>query len=247
MTAENFLEVTDKEGWKKVFALEKAIIYVGSDPRNDVVLDPTRGSGVSRRHLQLIQVSGGGGYRLINMGEADVRLGARGETNLPPRAFMELNPGEKVTLGDFSLHFEGDVPLSLADDGAGALPGAQRSRSIGLSLVLPQTQLGLDKPLEGTVVVRNWGAKTGAQFKLDVDGLDPRCLEIGPGPILFPNAEKEVYFRVHHPRAAKPAAGDYRLRIRATAPQAYPGEAAVVTQTIQLLPYYSHKVRLLSA
>jgi hypothetical protein len=247
MSGDNILEITDKEGWKKIFPLEKAIIYVGSDPRNDVTLDPTRGSGVSRRHLQLISVGNGAGYRLINMGDADVRLGAHGETNLPPRAFVELNPGEKVQVGDFVLKFEGELSMPVGDDMGAGLPGAQRSKSIGLSLVLPSHQLTVEKPLEGTVVVRNWGTKTGAQFKLDVDGLDPQCLEIGPGPILFPNAEKEVYFRVHHPRAAKPPAGDYRLRIRATAAQAYPGEAAVVTQMIQLLPYYSHKVRLLSA
>jgi len=245
MSDDNVLEVTDKEGWRKVFPLEKAIIYVGSDPRNDVTLDAGRGGGVSRRHLQLISVGGGAGYRLINMGESDVRLGAHGETSLPPRAFVELNPGEKVQVGDFVLRFEGEAPLML-EDGQGGLPGAQRSRSIGLSLVLPSAQLSVDKPLEGTVVVRNWGTKTGAQFKLDVDGLEPQLLEIGPGPILFPNAEKEVYFRVHHPRAAKPPAGDYRLRIRATAAQAYPGEAAIVTQVIQLMPYFSHKVRLLS-
>jgi hypothetical protein len=128
-----------------------------------------------------------------------------------------------------------------------AIPGAdKRTQSIGLRLNLPQTQLGLDKPIDGTVVVRNWGAKTGVQFKLEADGLDPACLEIGPGPILFPNAEKEVSFRVHHPRAHRPPAGDYRLRIRATAAAAYPGESAVVTQMIQVLPYYSHKVRVVS-
>ena len=79
-----------------------------------------------------------------------------------------------------------------------------------------------------------------------VDGLDPACLEIGPGPLLFPNAEKEVPFRVHHPRSPKPPAGDYRLRIRATAPAAYPGESAIVTQMIHVLPYYSHRVRVTS-
>src|SRR5829696_9423695 len=111
MSGDTILEITDKEGWKKVFPLEKAIIYVGSDPRNDVALDPTRGSGVSRRHLQLISVGNGAGYRLINMGDADVRLGAHGETSLPPRAFVELNPGEKVQVGDFVLKFEGELSM----------------------------------------------------------------------------------------------------------------------------------------
>jgi hypothetical protein len=243
MSDDNVIEVIDRDGWRKVFPLEKAIIYVGSDARNDIVLDATHGSGVARRHLQLISVTGGGGYRLINMGDAEVKLGAQGETSLAPRAFVELNPGEKVRLGDFTLVFQGDVPLASSE---GITGSDRRSQSIGLRLNLPQHQLGLDKPIDGTVVVRNWGTKTGVQFKLEVDGLDPACLEIGPGPILFPNAEKEVSFRVHHPRAPKPPAGDYRLRIRATAPAAYPGESAVVTQMIQVLPYYSHKLRVVS-
>jgi hypothetical protein len=243
MSADNVIEVIDREGWRKVFPLEKAIVYVGSDARNDIVLDATRGSGVARRHLQLISVTGGAGYRLINMGEAEIKLGPQGETSLAPRAFAELNPGEKIRLGDYTLIFQGDLPLMDSD----AIPGSdKRTQSIGLRLNLPQTQLGLDKPIDGTVVVRNWGAKTGVQFKLEADGLDPACLEIGPGPILFPNAEKEVSFRVHHPRAPRPPAGDYRLRIRATAAAAYPGESAVVTQMIQVLPYYSHKVRVVS-
>jgi hypothetical protein len=255
MDDDNVIEVTDRDGWRKTFVLEKAIIYVGSDARNDVVLEAGRGSGVARRQLQLIRVSGGAGFRMINMGDSDVKVGAAGETALAPRAFVELNPGDKVQVGDFTLTFQGEAPLMGGyGDGAGAGDtqiGAggtdKRSRSIGLRLNLPSNRLGLDKPLEGTVVVRNWGTKTGAQFKLEVDGLDPACLEIGPGPILFPNAEKEVAFRVLHPRAARPPAGDYRLRIRASAPAAYPGESAVVTQVIELLPYYSHKVRLVSA
>ncbi|MCC7360149.1 MAG: hypothetical protein IT317_11760 [Anaerolineales bacterium] len=245
MSDDNVIEVTDKDGWKKTFPLEKAIIYVGSDPRNDIVLDATRGSGVARRHLQLISVTGGTGYRAINMGDSEVKYGPQGENTLNPRAFVELNPGEKVRLGDFVLSFQGEAPSTFdsADDGL-LSAGDKRSRSIGLRLNLPSNQLGLDQPIDGTVTVRNWGTKTGVQFKLEVDGLDPACLEIGPGPLLFPNAEKEVAFRVHHPRAAKPPAGDYRLRIRASAPAAYPGESAIVTQVIQVLPYFSHKVRL---
>jgi hypothetical protein len=179
------------------------------------------------------------------MGDTPIKYGQQGENALAPRAFVELNPGEKISVGDFVLSFQGDAPMSYAsNDGEMSTAGDKRSRSIGLRLNLPSNLLGLDHPIDGTVTVRNWGTKTGVQFKLEVDGLDPACLEIGPGPLLFPNAEKEVPFRVHHPRAARPPAGDYRLRIRASAPAAYPGESAIVTQMIQLLPYYSHKVRL---
>ena len=174
------------------------------------------------------------------MGDSEVRLGANAERVVAPRAFLEVTGGDQVKVGDFTLTFQG------AGSGIGGRDADQNSRSISLTMRLGQTKLGVDKPLEGAVVVRNWGIKAGVQFSLEVDGLDPACLEIGPGPLLFPNAEKEVAFKVHHPRATKPPAGDYRIRIRATAPAAYPGEAAIVSQIIQLLPFYSHKLRVVT-
>ncbi len=236
----NVIEITDKAGWSKTFTLQKAIAYVGADARNDIVLDPDRGTGVSPRHLQLISVANG--FRMINIGDSEVRLGANAERAVAPRAFLEVSGGDRVQVGEFVLSFQ-------TGSTAGGLSGRDadgNSKSISLTMRLAQTRLDVDKPLEGAVVVRNWGIKAGVQFSLEVDGLDPTCLEIGPGPLLFPNAEKEVTFKVHHPRAAKPPAGDYRIRIRATAPAAYPGEAAVVSQVIQLLPFYSHKIRVVT-
>jgi predicted component of type VI protein secretion system len=236
----NVIEVTDKTGWSKAFTLQKTIAYVGADARNDIVLDPDRGAGVSPRHLQLISVANG--FRMINMGDTEVRLGANAERLVAPRAFLEITSGDRVQVGDFILVVQ-------SGGGAGGPAGRDadgNSKSIGLTMQLAQTRLDVDKPLQGAVVVRNWGIKAGVQFTLEVEGLDPACLEIGPGPLLFPNAEKEVVFKVHHPRAAKPPAGDYRIRIRATAPAAYPGEAAVVSQVIQLLPFYSHKLRVVT-
>ncbi len=235
----NVIEVTDRAGWRKEFTLTKAIAYIGADPRNDVVLDPDRGAGVSPRHLQLIAVANG--FRLINVGDTEVRLGANAERAVAPRAFLEVTGGDTVKVGDFTLTFQG------AGGGGTMMRDADgNSKSIGLTMRLAQTKLELDKPLEGSVVVRNWGIKAGVQFNLEVDGLDPTCLEIGPGPLLFPNAEKEVPFRVLHPKAAKPPAGNYRIRIRATAPGAYPGESAMVSQTIELMPFYSHKLRVVA-
>lgn len=234
----NVIAVTDKAGWRKEFALQKTIAYIGADPRNDIVLDPDRGGGVSARHLQLISVANG--FRLINVGDGEVRLGANAERVVAPRAFLEVTAGDRVKVGDFILTFQG------AGSG-GARDADGNSKSIGLTMQLAQTKLGVDKPLEGSVVVRNWGIKAGVQFTLEVEGLDPACLEIGPGPLLFPNAEKEVPFKVHHPRASKPPAGDYRIRIRATAPAAYPGESAVVSQVIQLMPFYNHKLRVVTS
>src|SRR5437899_8357657 len=141
----NVIEVTDKAGWTKAFTLQKTIAYIGADPRNDIVLDPDRGSGVSPRHLQLISVANG--FRLINMGDSEVRLGANAERVVAPRAFLEVTGGDQVKVGDFTLTFQG---------GGGGIAGReadQNSRSISLTMRLAQTKLGVDKPLEGAVVV----------------------------------------------------------------------------------------------
>jgi hypothetical protein len=111
-------------------------------------------------------------------------------------------------------------------------------------MTLAGGKLAVGQPLEGAVTVRNLGDKTGVQFQLQAEGLEPDCVEIGPAPILFPNAEKEVFFRVRHPQAARPPAGEFRFRIRATAPTAYPGESTTAATVIQVEPFYSHELRL---
>src|SRR5689334_13857542 len=133
MSDDNVIEVTDREGWKKIFPLTKSIIYVGSDARNDIVLEAVRGAGVARRHLQLISVTGGSGYRAINMGDTPINYGQAGESTLAPRAFVELNPGEKIKVGEFTLSFQGDVPMSFGNDGGDGMltAGDKRSKSIG--------------------------------------------------------------------------------------------------------------------
>ena len=241
MSDGNVVEVVDREGWRKEFPLAKAIVSIGSDPRNDVVLERTRGGGVSPRHLQLISGTTGPGYRVINMGETEVRLGQNLEQVLAPRAFVEIGPSEKVRVGEFTLTFfgEGRAPVGRAVGGRDTT-----SAAIGLTLSLAGNTLTADKALEGAVTVRNLGDKTGVQFKLEAEGLDPACVEIGPAPLLFPNAEKEVYFRVRHPQAARPPAGEFRLRLRATAPTAYPGESTTASAVIQIEPFYSHELRL---
>ena len=243
MSASDTIEITDRDGWKKDFLLEKNIVYIGSDPGNDVVLERSRGGGVAARHLQLVPLAAqGSGYRLVNLADADVLLGESGE-HLAPYSFAKVAGGQRIRVGDFTLVLKGILK--------GVLEGAPKgeehtSAGIGIRLSLLQTQLAPHQPLEGAVVVRNLGDRTGVQFRLEVQGLDPDCYEMGPGPILFPNAEKTVVLRLHHPKKPTPPAGEYSLTIRATAPEAYPGESAVVSQVIGILPFYHHSLRLVT-
>ena len=256
------IEVEDRDGWRKTFAIQKAITHIGAEARNDIVLESWRGAGVAPRHAQLI--GAGATWRLVNLGNAEVSVAAVPDgapAPVAPMSSVELQDGAQIKLGEFRLWFFGLPDLSLgalsaleSSDGvaaghvggvaAGAGPriGDTAGDAIGLRLRLSGTGLSPDRPLEGAVIVRNQGSRAGAQFRIEVKGLDADMFEIGPGPILFPNAEKEVAFRIRHTRKPRPPAGDVTVVIRATAPDAYPGQSAMVTQTIQVLPHYSHSL-----
>jgi hypothetical protein len=102
----SFFEITDKDGWRKEFPLARTVIYVGSDPSSDIVLETWHGTGVAPRHLQIISLAAEGqGFRLVNLGETEVMLGAASERAVAPRSFMPMNDGERIRLGDFTLVF----------------------------------------------------------------------------------------------------------------------------------------------
>jgi len=245
------IEVSDREGWRREHPIQKNILHVGSDARNDIVLDTAHGSGVSPRHLQLIAIDQG--FRMVNIGSTDVSVGAMGERSVAPLGVLDIGTGERVKVGDFLLTFQGGgTGGGLQTASAGAAPGVATvpgsasgsSGSIGLTVSFPNVMLSPTRPLDGVVNIRNLGDRTGAQFKLEIEGLEAEYYEIGPGPILFPGAEKSVSLRLVHPRKAEPPAGDLRLRIRATAPTAYPGDSATVTQLIRVLPFHAYKLRI---
>jgi hypothetical protein len=268
----NILEVRDRAGWLKAFPLHKGLVHIGSDPRNDIVLDPEHGEGVAPRHLQLVAVQGPQpGYRAINLSGVDIPINAPsvpkkapegaqeggGEAEamgmvLSSRQGVELADGDKLQLGEFTLvlHLRdgGAVdPPALGGRPIPADPGMapQTSAQIGLRISLPRTSIELDSAVEGTIIVRNLGEKRGVQFALELEGLDSDCYEMGPGPILFPGAEKGVSLRFHHPRKPHPPAGDHVIRVVATS-EAYPGEMASVTETIHISPFHSHKLRFVT-
>ncbi|NLF00716.1 MAG: FHA domain-containing protein [Anaerolineales bacterium] len=264
------LQVIDKTGWHKAFQLTKAISYIGSDPANDVVLESWRGAGVAHRHLQVISLPGGG-YRLVNLSSTPIVLAGREPRTVPPHSFADVLANERFELGEFTLllggsddeHTQSSQSVSSARSGPSA-PGAARvasqgpssvpaltaseqvsSSRIGVRLALSDVRLSPDRPIGGTVTVQNRGEGTGVQFRLQIEGLDPGCFDIGPGPILFPNAERDVPLTIRHPRGPQPPAGRQEIRIRVTAPEQYPGEQTVVSQGVEILPFWHHELRLI--
>lgn len=278
----NFIEITDKDGWRKDFQIRKTITHIGCDAANDLVLETLRGAGVLPRHVQLIFSNGL--FRLVNIGNVECKAWQLGdsprEISIAAFSAIDLQNGMQIKLGDFRLklaledgtqmHAENALPatqaLALAaananGNGTAATNGGHAATQppgdgnpfiigadvIGLKLKLPRAVLTANQPLTGTVAVRNRGNKTGAQFKLDLIGLPPEMVELGPGPILFPNAEKEVSIKITHPLGPRPPAGELRVVIRAVAPDAYPGQSASIAQFLNIAPYFQHKMSLTPA
>ncbi len=272
MTQRGTVEVIDKGGWCRSFPLNKNIIHIGSDARNDIVIETWHGNGLVARHLQLVpSPTSSLGYRLVNMGTIEVLLGSNGERSLPPRAAIDLADDDTVRLGEltFIFHGEGASVASATNAAAGAVaaqPSAanraapvivaalgvttaavaavRKGNPIGLNLTLLQALLTPGQPIDGAITIKNQGDKTGVQFKIEVEGFDPDSYELGPAPILFPDVEKQVLFRLRHPQKPHPPAGDRRLTIRVTAPNAYPGEVATVSQVVQVAPCIKHSLTL---
>lgn len=249
MAQESRLEVINRLGWRKDFVLDKAIIQIGRDGRNDIMLDDGLDAGpnggIAPRHAQLLPSAvNRQGLRLINLSESNILVYAGGgkhivpgglptpaanPTIVAPRASGEIGSGDLVKIGDFSLIFHG---------------GAAYSEVVKLALDLQGNELTLDRPLAGTLSIHHVGDRAAVQFKIEVEGLDPDSFEIGPGPVLFPNAEKQVAFRLRHSKRPYPPAGPHRITFHVTAPDAYPNERATISHDIEVAPYYRHKTRV---
>lgn len=237
------IEVFNREGWNKLYPLTHAITYIGSDASNEVPLPGGRASGVAPRHLQLLRRPGG--YQLVNLGDSSVELSlpARDEREtVLPRTAHALASGQEIQIGDFTLRVV-DSGYRAPTGNGGTVSRDVHTGPIGLRFTLPHTRLSPEAPIIGSVLVQNRGEREGVQVRLEVEGLDGNCYELGPAPILFSGAEREVFFQLIHPRLPAPPAGEYQITLRATAPQAYPGASASVAQRIQLLPYYHHQLR----
>lgn len=231
MSGERRIEVIDPEGWRKEFLLQKPILFVGSDPEAEIRL---RHPQVAPRHLQLIPAQPLG-FRLINLGAVDLVIRPQGiepapeqSRTVPPRSAGEVQDGEEIDLLGFRIIIQG---------------GETRSNNFQVRLDLASTQLEVDQPLDGAVVINHVGEKAGVQFKVELRGYDPRYSQIEPGPVLFPGVERRVGFRLQHTRASNPPAGELTLTVVVTAPDAYPSEATTLAQVITVAPFRQYRLQ----
>ncbi len=241
--SENFIYVTDKDGWTKQFAIKRNLLHLGSSPHNDVVLEPSRGGGVSPRHIQILPNPSTGKYRVVNLSQADVD--ADGQA-LPPRAFIDFDTGRTLHVGEFKVQIQGEAKAltPTARTRQSSNGNVKSSDKIGAQLALSHRQLTPDMVIEASLLIMNLGDQGNVQFQIGVEGLPEDSIEIGPGPILFAGAEKRVPIEISHPKSPETLAGPLRLRVYISAPESYPGELTVITESLEVMEYLDHDVVL---
>lgn len=229
--------VIEKSGWQRDYRSTRNIVHIGSGSHNDIVLDRPSDIPIAPQHLQLIATDAG--YRLINLAETPITLLGKTPRTLAPHGVDMMTEGEKIQLGSYTLVPGGDMCTVSTGNVSTSAAGV-----IGIHIHLSHTVLDTQKPIEGTITVRNLGEQPGAQFFLELQGIPPTCYDIGPGPILYPNAAKEVPLRLHHPHGPDLHSGQHRLQVIATAPEAYPTQRVVATEQITVLPLYQYTVEV---
>lgn len=239
MAQQGIVEVIDKTGWTKKYYLDQWITQIGGDQSNQIVLDASRGSGVSSVHAQLLYLPETGNvYRLVNLGDTYIMMGETGHQAITPLSYMDIQNGAKVQVGEFTLvfHLEGEGPGVVKEI----------SQNFEVSLSLGRRRLTPGGKLGGSIILKNLGEAEHIQFRIELEGLPEDCYQIDSPPLMFPDMETVIPIQIYH-RKTRPLAGEQQLSIRVESPKGYPGEQVVVKQTLHVLPYYEHKVKLLKS
>jgi hypothetical protein len=227
MTFYGSLQVVDRDGWGKIFPLEKALFMVGSASVNDIVLPA--GSTVAPVHLQVIRPAvDASQVRVVNLSPNPLllsRANQPGSVELPANGSGDLHDGDMLRLGDFTLAFSVQAQRGVVR--------SARSQNLGLTLELAGLELRAGKQLAGRLTLTNFGSENRCQFELDLEGLPADCYQIDPSPMLFPQGEERIGIRLYH-LGSLPRGGECPITLRATAPAAYPTEEVELRLSLQV-------------
>lgn len=240
MSQASRVRVTNREKWSKECLLTGQIIYIGSRADNDIAIQEAT-SHVEERHLLLRPSAlNSYSYALVNLSSANLHhypvgkgAGEIASEIVRPGASVELDHNHRVIFGN-----DHELVFSLGD---------QTSAMFELGVKMDgSTLLSPTAHLTGRISIKNIGNQNAAQFAVAVEGLPSECIDIEAGPMLFSGVQKEVAFRLKHPKQAWPLAGpEHPIRFHITADEAYPGEKAMLVQMIEIAPYLAHNVQVI--
>ncbi len=224
------IKVTDKAGWSRVFALEKAIILIGNDPISDIVLPAGVETTTAPVSLQLIcEAQSPSRIKAINLRHNIIprfNLNSLRSNPILPQQSTELVEGDQLTLGSYLLVF------SLLGQGFRL---AERSEHLGVELLLPTLDLTPEMPLEGEIRLTNFSQQVHLQLDLDILGLPRECYRIDPAPLLHAGGSETLSIRFLH-RGSQPPMGVCQVKLKAAAPPAFVLESVTIPFALNVKP-----------
>ena len=224
------IKVTDKAGWSRVFALEKAIILIGNDPVSDILLPAGPEITTAPVSLQLIcEGQSPARIKAINLRHNIIprfNLNSLRSNPILPQQTTELVEGDQLTIGSYLLVF------TLTGQGFRL---AQRSEHLGVELLLPALDLCPDASLDGEIRLTNFSQQVHLQLDLDIEGLPHECFRIDPAPLLHAGGSETLSVRFFH-RGSQPPMGVCRATLKAAAPHAFVLESISIPFTLNVKP-----------
>jgi hypothetical protein len=224
------IKVTDKAGWSRVFALEKAITLIGNDPVNDIILPAGAETTTAPVSLQLIcEAESPTRIKAINLRHNIIprfNLNSLRSNPIMPQQSSDLVEGDQLTLGSYQLVF------SLIGQGFRL---AERSEHLGVELLLPTLDLSPEWPLEGEIRLTNFSQQVHLQLDVDIEGLPRECYRIDPAPLLHAGGSEMLTVRFIH-RGSQPPMGVCQVKLRAAAPHAFVLETVTIPFALNVKP-----------
>ena len=265
------VDIIEKESGQrteKELSQQKRFIYIGSDPKCDIVVGPNSlDKGVTPKHLQLIMDASGPEVRcrVVNLSASPIVISNSDQPLLDRLSSMLLAGGESLSVGAYDLvfHLDGQetspttptwtapIPTPSAafvaplPSSAPSMPTTPGGGSIGLRFDLPQRALSPDRPLDGSIYVMNLTNRRDIQVILHLEGLPPENFKIGQTPLLYPGAEQSVFLHLEHPHSATIPPGPLKITIWAEIGDADSKETVTASRDIQISPFFKHSIQLI--
>jgi hypothetical protein len=232
------IEIINKEGWKKLVRIEKALLRAGTGKMNDIQFPADKGNGIAPVHFQLVRDDDANQLRLFNLTHDPLVVQQkrnRKVNKIASYGTQTLHDEDLLLLENYTLRFQLQNEHSLVL--------YRQTEHIGMKLELPNQDLRYGKKIEGRLTVFNLGDAPNCQVEMDLKGIEERCFSIDPAPVLYPGADEGLSIRFFHLGDA-PSAGEHTVEISVHAPKSYPGENVRICFSLSVQPRYHHQLSL---
>lgn len=229
------VEMLDKTGQRRVYPEQKNTLYISCLGVNEITIEEVVPVESDKKEWCVQVIAHSNHCILTNFYPKDepihFQLGDLAEAGRSKFGYLQtkqVSYGEKVTLNELTFIFH-------------RKRGA-KSIEVDFSLDAPELTAAHSKyePLEGTIILRNKGNKTSAQFHIEVsiEGIKTDAYRVdSPDPKLINLRQQKIKFRLGHLLPQRLLPGSYLIEVIAKADE-YPDEVAADFQEVYVQAFY---------